>query len=297
MGTSSPDSRIVSATPFSSPKLGSTTRTPSIRRRCSSNSAAQTFASARVSTPPSLVAASSTITASMSISANRRRTSARASVTRASGKNSRLPTITPRVALAIVHSLLDPRPVRPAQMMSASTVCVRPRVSGRSRPLPGAARGDGPPHDHRPAVRDHRHWVDTSASTRVESGPTSQQGDSWPDGSAAPASSSRRRRDPRGWSARAHAAAGSCRGIPCRQARARSARAYWHPYRLPAGDWRTTEVGIPRKRPRTTIHQDPRRGARVFRFVRTHPSIDHRATKPDSRHRSSLDHRQEGTHR
>ena len=83
------------------------------------------------------------------------------------------------------------------------------------------------------------------------------------------------------------------RGIPGRQARARSARAYWHPYRLPAGDWRTTEVGTPRKRPRTTIHQDPRRGARVFRFVRTHPATDHQ--HPTRHHPASSDHRQEGT--
>jgi len=54
-GTRSPEPCNASATPRSSPKLGSVTITPSISCRWRSNSSAHFFASARVSTAPYLV--------------------------------------------------------------------------------------------------------------------------------------------------------------------------------------------------------------------------------------------------
>ena len=62
---SSAASRSVSATPFSSPKLGRQTSTPSMRSRCFRNSSAHACACCHVSTAPSLVSCSSSITGSM----------------------------------------------------------------------------------------------------------------------------------------------------------------------------------------------------------------------------------------
>ncbi len=100
-GTSSPDNRIAFATPRSSPKLGRVTSTPSISSRCCSNRAAHFLASSSVSTEPNLVSSGPRITAAMPSSSSTRRTSARPLSQRWSGKNPRLPTMTPNVGFCI----------------------------------------------------------------------------------------------------------------------------------------------------------------------------------------------------
>src|SRR6478736_1663084 len=96
MGTLSPASFRVSATPRSSPKLGRQTRMPLMRSRFRRKRSAHLRASVCVSTPPSLLSVGSSMTASRPSSANNLARSARASDTSLSGKKSRLPTMTPR---------------------------------------------------------------------------------------------------------------------------------------------------------------------------------------------------------
>src|SRR5690606_24229597 len=97
-GTFSPDSLMVSAMPFSSPKFGSTTRIPSISDACFLNKAAHFCASAKVSTPPSLVSSSLNRMGFICRSLKRSVISFLAVATSLSGKKSRLPIIMPSVA-------------------------------------------------------------------------------------------------------------------------------------------------------------------------------------------------------
>src|SRR6185312_14033807 len=93
---------MVSATPFSSPKLGRMTRMPTISAACLLNSAAHLRTSANVSTPPSFVSVSSRRMAFSPSFSNCVRMSARASETSLSGKKSRLPMMTPKLAFCFM---------------------------------------------------------------------------------------------------------------------------------------------------------------------------------------------------
>ena len=98
-GTSRPAMRRVSATPRSSPKLGSVTMTPSIESRCFLNRSAQSAASARVSTAPNLVSSGPGATAWYPAFSMAASISERPLWARWPGKNPRFPTITPKVII------------------------------------------------------------------------------------------------------------------------------------------------------------------------------------------------------
>src|SRR6185312_1285053 len=105
-GTLRPESLMVSATPFSSPKLGRMTRMPTMSAACLLKSAAHLRASPNVSTPPNLESDSSRRTAFSPDFSNCARTSARASDTNLSGKKSRLPMMTPKLIFSFILDFL-----------------------------------------------------------------------------------------------------------------------------------------------------------------------------------------------
>src|SRR5579864_5051614 len=102
--------RSVSATARSSPKLGRVTMMPSRRSLFARNSAAQRLASSCDSTAPYLLCCASRTTASIPAWLRALIMSSRPDLARWSGKNPRLPTITPMVSfLRVLGMCLLPR--------------------------------------------------------------------------------------------------------------------------------------------------------------------------------------------
>jgi hypothetical protein len=98
-GTSRPAKRSASAIPRSSPKFGSVTRMPSISSRWRLKSSAHVWDSSRVSTAPCFESAGVSATTLTPARSSTPIISSRPLCARWSGKNPRLPTISPSVTL------------------------------------------------------------------------------------------------------------------------------------------------------------------------------------------------------